>query len=140
MICFAQLGHTLIEPVPSLFTFTIQDPRIDGLSGLSAAHVKLSLEGTSFSSSGPLLITHVGISGPAVLRLSAVAARYLHDHNYLAAVSVNWAPDLPEQKVRERLLAMKNEFSKRPISHTQGFDPPEKSLEKAACLLLHPRR
>lgn len=122
---FTQLGHSLIEPVPSLFTFNIEDQRIDGLSGLSVSSVKLSIEGTSFSSRGPLLITHWGISGPGVLRLSAIAARYLYDQKYHAVVSVNWAPDLAEQKVREELLAMKNEFSNRPMSHTPGFGIPK---------------
>jgi len=99
------LGHTIIDPVPSLFTFKVQDCRIEGLSGVSSQDVGLELVvgDVKFSERGPLLITHWGLSGPALIRLSAWAARELHETNYLARFRVNWRPDLKEDGVREAL-------------------------------------
>lgn len=88
-----QLGHTLIPPVPSLFTFTVPDPRLKGLAGVSVDRATLSLERTDISVEGPLLITHAGLSGPAVLRLSAWGARVFHDRGYKTDVRVNWCGD-----------------------------------------------
>jgi predicted Rossmann fold flavoprotein len=84
------LGHSLVPPVPSLFTFTIPDRRLEGLSGLAAPSAELSLEGTRLREQGPVLITHWGLSGPAVLALSAWGARELHACGYQAALKVNW--------------------------------------------------
>ena len=82
------LGHTIEEPVPSLFTFNIKDQRIDGLAGISVESVTLKMD--SVVQSGPLLITHWGLSGPVVLRVSAWGARILHDKRYRAPLIVNW--------------------------------------------------
>ena len=82
------LGHTIEEPVPSLFTFNIKDKRIKGLAGISVESVTLRLD--SIVQSGPLLITHWGLSGPAVLRVSAWGARILYEKNYRAPLIVNW--------------------------------------------------
>lgn len=82
------LGHTVIEPVPSLFTFNIKDKRIEGLAGVSVEDVALKMD--SLAARGPLLITHWGMSGPAVLRLSAWGARILYDRNYASPLTVNW--------------------------------------------------
>ncbi|MBM3207076.1 MAG: NAD(P)/FAD-dependent oxidoreductase [Chlamydiae bacterium] len=127
---FTQLGHTLIEPVPSLFTFNIKDERLDDLSGVSVSNAKLSIEGASFSSQGPLLITHWGVSGPGVLRLSAFAARYLHDSDYDATLCVNWAPQYAEHEVRESLLSLKKENSAKPIAYTPAFGIPKNLWKK----------
>ena len=86
----ASLGHTIIEPVPSLFTFNIKDLRLDGLPGVSVPNATVSLNSTSFTASGPVLITHWGLSGPAVLKLSAFGARILNQMNYEYEVEVNW--------------------------------------------------
>jgi len=88
----AGLGHNIIAPVPSLFTFNMQDSRLEGLQGIAVENIRcqLVIEKKSFEQSGPLLITHWGMSGPAVLKLSAVAARELYEANYQAALSVNW--------------------------------------------------
>jgi len=85
------LGHTLIDPVPSLFTFNIKDRRIEGLAGLSVEDVTVKVE--SLTARGPLLITHWGMSGPAVLRLSAWGARILFDKKYASLLTVNWLGD-----------------------------------------------
>lgn len=100
------LGHTLQQPVPSLFTFKIDDPRLEGLAGISAPTAGLQLLEAGKPATGPagqlqtgpLLITHWGLSGPAALRLSAWAARWLHTRQYRAALQVNWLHPLqPEQ-------------------------------------------
>ena len=82
-------GHAIVSPVPSLFTFNIKDSRIKELPGV-AAHVTVKVKDTKLSSTGPLLITHWGMSGPAILKLSAWGARILHDKNYQFTILVNW--------------------------------------------------
>jgi predicted Rossmann fold flavoprotein len=85
------LGHTVEETVPSLFTFNVKDKRIDGLSGVAVENVTLKME--SLTQSGPMLITHWGLSGPAVLRLSAWGARILFEKKYRSTLTVNWLGD-----------------------------------------------
>lgn len=92
MALAGSLGHTLVPPVPSLFSFTIPDPRLAGLEGVSVPAAHLSLPSARLDASGPLLITHWGLSGPAVLRLSAWGARALHEANYHMPLLVNWTP------------------------------------------------
>lgn len=89
-----QLGHGIEPPVPSLFTFHIKDPRLQELSGVSVEFATTAVPGTALKESGPLLITHWGLSGPAVLKLSAWGARALHDCDYRFILVVNWAPHL----------------------------------------------
>ena len=84
-------GHSIAEPVPSLFTFNVKDKRIDGLAGVSVEAVTLKMD--SITTRGPLLITHWGLSGPAVLRCSAWGARILHDKKYASPLTVNWLGD-----------------------------------------------
>lgn len=98
------LGHTLAAPVPSLFTFNVNDPRLEGLAGLSvdSATVKMDPVGTSgqvgLTQRGPLLVTHWGLSGPAVLKLSAWGARTLFEKNYHATLTVNWLGEMSPEK------------------------------------------
>lgn len=97
MALAGSLGHTLIPPVPSLFTFSITDPRLSGLEGVSVPTAHLALPSARLDASGPLLITHWGLSGPAVLRLSAWGARALHEAGYRIPLLVNWiSPHNPE--------------------------------------------
>ena len=84
------LGHTIIDPVPSLFTFNIQHALIKELPGISVPNAILQVDGQKLSSSGPLLITHWGLSGPAVLKLSAWGARLFHAMQYRFKIQVNW--------------------------------------------------
>lgn len=85
------LGHTIEEPVPSLFTFKVNDKRIEGLAGVAIENVTLKMD--SLTQRGPLLITHWGLSGPAVLKLSAWGARILYDKKYRSRLTVNWLGD-----------------------------------------------
>ena len=87
-----QLGHTIEPPVPSLFTFHVKDSRLQDLSGVSVERANTAVRGTALKESGPLLITHWGLSGPAVLKLSAWGARILHECDYRFTLLVNWAP------------------------------------------------
>lgn len=109
----SDLSHTIIAPVPSLFTFNVPASPLKGLEGISMPSVKINLEGSKLESIGPLLITHWGISGPAVLRLSAIAARWLFDLNYSTTCYVNWIPELKEDDIREELFLLKESHPKK---------------------------
>jgi predicted Rossmann fold flavoprotein len=100
------LGHSLAEPVPSLFTFNIKDQRIEGLAGLSVENVTLKMD--SLTQRGPMLITHWGLSGPVVLRLSAWGARELHGMKYRAPLTVNWLGDHKPDSALEVLRRSKD--------------------------------
>jgi predicted Rossmann fold flavoprotein len=100
------LNHAVVEPVPSLFTFNINDKRLVDLLGISVPNATISISGTKLEDSGPLLITHWGMSGPAVLKLSAFGARILADKNYQYNVEVNWL-SRPTDKVLNVLLNLK---------------------------------
>ncbi len=89
----SSLGHTLEPPVPSLFTFHITDPRLEGLSGLAVERATVSVAGTKLKETGPVLITHWGLSGPGILRLSAWGARELAGLDYKFPLRVNWLPE-----------------------------------------------
>jgi len=117
------LGHTCETPVPSLFTFTIKDPRLEGLSGVAVTQATVGIEGTALSQTGALLITHVGLSGPAVLKLSAWGARALHEVDYQARVRVNWLPDIRADALLERLhqLRSKQKLKKAPGDYSFGL-------------------
>jgi len=93
------LGHTLEAPVPSLFTFHIAVPWLRELAGISVEAVEVSIPGLSLRESGALLVTHTGLSGPAILRLSAWGARALHGLNYRFPLRVNWLPHLDQEAV-----------------------------------------
>ena len=123
-----EIGHTIVPPVPSLFTFNIKDKRIKDLMGVSAlASVKVL--GSKLSASGPLLITHWGMSGPGILRLSAWGARELADKKYQFAIQINWLNDLTLEETEEKLKELKLEHSKKAISKKSPFDFPNRLWE-----------
>jgi predicted flavoprotein YhiN len=98
-----RFGHTLSPPVPSLFTFHVSDSRLAGLSGVSVEDAATAVVGTELREHGPLLVTHWGLSGPAILKLSAWGARQLHDAGYKFRLRVNWAPRYNAQTLRATL-------------------------------------
>lgn len=113
------LGHHIEPPVPSLFTFNIPDPRLQDLAGVSVNDVCLQLPdaGKTLSEQmGPLLITHWGLSGPAVLKLSAWGARFLHDHHYQTPLQINWLPQYKQESLRQLLLAVKSQLARRQMA------------------------
>jgi predicted Rossmann fold flavoprotein len=99
----AQFGHTIEPPVPSLFTFHLDDPRLKELAGVSVGDAVVAVRGTALRERGPLLVTHWGLSGPAVLKLSAWGARTLHDCDYKFSLLVNWAPAFNSETLRVEL-------------------------------------
>jgi len=93
-------GMEIVSPVPSLFTFKINDARLKGLSGITLNSVGLSIPGTPHISDGPMLITHKGLSGPAILKLSARAAHYFHSCNYNCKLKIDFRPDVSEKEIK----------------------------------------
>src|SRR5690625_112567 len=131
----AQLGHTIEAPVPSLFTFNIEDPRLEGLAGVSVPTARVRLDGAREVHEGPLLVTHWGLSGPAVLKASAWGARLLHDHGYRLGVTVNWLPHLNQDEVQELLQNTRQSQARRTILAAGPFGLPQRlwrSLATAA--------
>lgn len=129
-----KLGHTITAAVPSLFTFNIQDERIKDLPGIST-FAEVKVEGEKLESSGPLLITHWGMSGPAILKLSAWGARELHDRNYSFKILVNWLPHTSSEGILEGLKDLKFEHAKQQVSKYSQFELPKRlwqNLVKAA--------
>ncbi len=124
----SELGHTIIPPVPSLFTFNIKDPRIKDLMGLSA-FASVKVKGSKLSASGPLLITHWGMSGPGILRLSAWGARELADKNYQFALLVNWLNDIDLEEAVDVLKNLKEEHTKKTIIKKSPFEFPNRLWE-----------
>ena len=114
-------GHAIVSPVPSLFTFNIKDPRIAALPGVSA-QVSVKVNSTKLESSGPLLITHWGMSGPAILKLSAWGARILHDKNYQFSISINWLNDIDSDDAEIILKELKLEHAKKAVSKKSPFE------------------
>jgi hypothetical protein len=115
------LGHTIIDSVPSLFTFNIKDKRIDGLSGVSVENVTLKMD--AITTRGALLVTHWGLSGPAVLRLSAWGARELFEKKYRTTLIVNWLGDYSFDKALDVLQRNKDwqENARRKVSSAPAF-------------------
>jgi predicted Rossmann fold flavoprotein len=101
------LGHTIEAPVPSLFTFHIDDPRVVGISGVTVTDVVTMVPGTKLRETGPLLITHWGMSGPAILKLSAWGARELAARNYEFTLGVNFAPAHTRESLLKELAAVR---------------------------------
>ncbi len=94
------LGHTISNPVPSLFTLHVETPWVRELAGVTVEKVEVSVPGTDLHETGPVLLTHWGLSGPVILRASAWGARVLHDLNYNFPLRINWLPDLTEDNLR----------------------------------------
>lgn len=122
------MNHTIIPPVPSLFTFNIKDARIKDLMGLSAfANVKV--KGTKLEASGPLLITHWGMSGPGILRLSAWGAIILAEKKYQFVIEINWLNDVTFEEALDTLKELKQEHAKKVVSKKSPFDFPNRLWE-----------
>ncbi len=115
------LGHSIEEPVPSLFTFNVKDKRIDGLAGVAVENVTLKMD--ALTQSGPMLITHWGLSGPAVLRLSAWGARILFEKKYRSTLTVNWLGDYKLDSALEVLQRNKDwrENARKKIAAQPAF-------------------
>jgi predicted Rossmann fold flavoprotein len=127
------LGHPMISPVPSLFTFNMADPRLEDLAGISVPTVMLRLiaeDQKSLEQTGPLLITHWGISGPAVLKLSAWGARLLHEARYRATLQINWVPSLNAEALRVLLMQAKSDHPKRAVVNHNPVPLPQRLWQR----------
>ncbi len=118
-----ELGHKIVPPVPSLFTFNIKDPRIKDLMGVSAV-AEVKVKGSKLKASGPTLITHWGMSGPGILRLSAWGARELADKDYRFTILVNWLHNVTFEECEETLRELKLEHAKKTVAKKSQFDFP----------------
>lgn len=125
----AELGHQIVEPVPSLFTFNMPRNPITQLMGLSVPHASVRIQGTKLMQSGPLLITHWGMSGPAVLKTSAWGARELHAMNYQFVAHINWLGEMKEQEVREAIQEAQSGSPKKQVKNLCPFNLPQRLWE-----------
>lgn len=126
----ASLGHTIESPVPSLFTFNVPDKALHALAGVAVepVAVKLTVPGRkqNLTQTGPLLITHWGLSGPAILKLSAWGARILHESAYQGSLQVNWLPSHSQDYLRDQLQNARQAMPKRAIANHCPFDLPKR--------------
>jgi predicted Rossmann fold flavoprotein len=123
------LGHSIEEPVPSLFTFNMPGDPITKLMGVSVPSAQVKITGSKLVEKGPLLITHWGLSGPAVLRLSAWGARELAAGDYRFGIQINWIPEFTEQTARDRLQSLRLERAGQAVSSRSPFGLPQRLWE-----------
>ncbi|KAA5547979.1 BaiN/RdsA family NAD(P)/FAD-dependent oxidoreductase [Adhaeribacter rhizoryzae] len=131
------LGHTINRPVPSLFTFNVPGSPLKELQGISVNQAKVKIAGQALENEGPLLVTHWGFSGPAVLKLSAWAARALHDLDYKFQVLLNLAPAFTENNLRQELADYRQQYPKRIVAGNPLFNIPQrlwKALTELAAI------
>lgn len=121
-----QLGHTVVPPVPSLFTFNIPDPKLVSLMGVSVNPVTLELPAERLSAIGPLLITHWGLSGPAVLKLSSLGARKLAERGYAFDVWVNWSGILAPDQLKEMMSALRRQKGAMKVYNAMPLELPRR--------------
>jgi len=137
-----KLGHKIEAPVPSLFTFNIDDPGLQTLSGVSLPRVQVRIPGTKLKATGPLLFTHWGLSGPAILELSAYGARTLAEMNYKFEIGVNWVDESNHERVLERLNEVAGDHERKQLINMRPFELPERlwrTLLERAALDVHRR-
>jgi predicted Rossmann fold flavoprotein len=124
-----ELGHTISEPVPSLFTFNIPGHPITQLMGVSVTHARVKITGSKLEQEGPLLITHWGLSGPAILKLSAWGARELAAGNWHFSIQLNWLPGQNDHTLRETLQQLRFDAASQKISGKNPFGLPNRLWE-----------
>ncbi len=127
------LGHKIINPIPSLFTFNDSEKKFKDLMGIAVPDAEIKIQSTKFVERGPLLITHWGLSGPAVIKLSSWAAAYLYEAKYKFDVLINWA-GLKEDGCRSQLAASKTEKSRQKISSNPMFGLPQRLWQRLSDL------
>lgn len=121
MLWLEDLGHSIIEPVPSLFTFNMPGNSISTLMGNVVEKATVKVEGTKLIGKGPLLITHWGMSGPAILLLSAWGARILNEKNYQFAILVNWLDEMKDLTLREMMSEIMKDHGGKMIGNLNPF-------------------
>jgi hypothetical protein len=121
-----QLGHSIEEPVPSLFTFNIPNNTITQLMGVSVSKASVKIVGTKLQEAGPVLITHWGLSGPAILRLSAWGAKELANKNYHFTIHVNWLEHHTENSLREEWILFRQQYASQKMHQKNPFELPNR--------------
>ena len=121
-----RLGHTIVEPVPSLFTFNTTDKSITDLMGVAVDKASIQWVGNKYIEQGPLLITHWGISGPAAIKLSAWCAREMASVNYEGQIAINWVPTYSEQSLRMEWINLRLELGKKEMGSKNPFNLPNR--------------
>jgi predicted Rossmann fold flavoprotein len=124
-----KLGHTIIKPVPSLFTFNIPDNPVTQLMGVAVPFAKVKVAGTKLETEGPLMITHWGMSGPVILKASAWGARVLSEMDYNFIALVNWLPKHTEEKIRIEFNNEREENPAKAILNNCPFEIPKRLWE-----------
>jgi predicted Rossmann fold flavoprotein len=119
-------GHHIEEPVPSLFTFNLPNHSITELMGVSVEKVRIKIEGSKLTEDGPLLITHWGLSGPSVLKLSAKGARAFKDMDYKFKVHINWMPGMNEQPLKDHLQSLRSSSPSKMIANLNFSNLPNR--------------
>ena len=126
----ADIGHTIIKPIPSLFTFNESEKKFKDLMGVSVPQAEVKIAGTKFVQQGPLLITHWGLSGPAVIKLSAWAAEYLNGIHYTFQALVSWIGPMKEMEFMEGLQEHKKQRGKQKVTTNPLFGLPHRLWQK----------
>jgi predicted Rossmann fold flavoprotein len=124
-----RLGHSIAQPVPSLFTFNIKDERINDIPGVVAKNVEVKVLGTNLWSEGPLLITHWGLSAPSILKLSAFGALELAERNYKFEIEINFIK-MTFEDCLDTLKALKQDLAKKTVFKSTQFDIPKRLWHK----------
>ncbi len=124
-----QTGHNIEEPVPSLFTFNMPDNSVTALMGVSVPQAQVKVSGTDLKEKGPLLITHWGMSGPAILKLSAWGARILKEKEYQFEIRVNWLGAVNDQILRDEMLMLRESSGGKKIRQKNPWDLPQRLWE-----------
>lgn len=121
-----ELGHKIEEPVPSLFTFNMPDENITDLMGVALKSVAVKIQGSKLKSDGPLMITHWGMSGPAILKISAFGARELSEKDYNFKAHINWVNIQNHETIYQELAKLSKNNSKKPLSKLKAFGLPSR--------------
>jgi len=127
-----KLGHNIVPQVPSLFTFNVPNSPLKELSGIAVQQVHLKIGNTLLEQTGPLLITHFGFSGPAILKLSAWGARILAESNYKAPFHINWLPTISHEKLKDILVDYKKNNHLKLMTSESPIDLPKNLWKKLA--------
>jgi predicted Rossmann fold flavoprotein len=124
-----QSGHHIEDPVPSLFTFNMPGNPVNSLMGISVPDAQIRISGESLKEKGALLITHWGMSGPAILKLSAWGARQLKEKDYRFEIGVNWIGERSEQSLRDEIQIIRKSAGGKKISHKNPWGLPQRLWE-----------
>lgn len=121
LLWLEKLGHKIVDPLPSLFTFNMPDETIKKLMGIVVENTRVRIQGTKLKSEGPLLITHWGMSGPAILKLSAFGARILAEKNYDFTLQVNWVDEVNQELIYQYLLKISLDHPNKKLANYRPY-------------------